>query len=110
VCRNAGMAGTTTHSFHCTTGAAPLPAPAAGQASPQARELRISCQSNLASCHLQLERWQECVDVCGAVLAADPNNRKALYRRGEAERRGGQLGKRSTEGMGGGGHLRRCEV
>ena len=53
-----------------------------GQASPQARQLRTSCQSNLASCFLQLEQWPQCVEMCGAVLGADPANRKALYRRG----------------------------
>lgn len=58
------------------------PAPYSGQTSSAAATLRTSCQSNLASCFLQLQRWQQCVDMCGTVLAADPNNRKALYRRG----------------------------
>lgn len=55
---------------------------AAGDTSPQARELRTSCHSNLASCFLQLADWQRCVEQCGTVLAGDANNRKALYRRG----------------------------
>jgi hypothetical protein len=55
-----------------------------GDGSPAAQQLRTSCQANLASCFLQLERWRECADMCDAVLAADPGNRKALYRRGES--------------------------
>ncbi|PSC71444.1 outer envelope 61-like [Micractinium conductrix] len=55
-----------------------------GDTSPQARELRTSCHSNLASCFLQLADWQRCVEQCGTVLAGDANNRKALYRRGQA--------------------------
>lgn len=58
------------------------PTPCAGHASQQSSELRAVCQSNLASCFLQLGQWQQCVDMCGTVLAADANNRKALYRRG----------------------------
>jgi tetratricopeptide (TPR) repeat protein len=46
--------------------------------------LRTSCHSNLASCYLQLGRWNECVSECDAVLAADSANRKAFYRRGQA--------------------------
>jgi tetratricopeptide (TPR) repeat protein len=57
----------------------------AGQTSLAARQLRTSCQSNLASCYLQLQRWQECVDQCGEVLAVEASNRKALYRRGQAQ-------------------------
>lgn len=65
----------------CTCICLHLPLPA-GHTSQQSRELRISCQSNLASCFLQLERWRECVDMCGTVLALESSNRKALYRRG----------------------------
>lgn len=36
----------------------PCHAAAAGQTSLAARQLRTSCQSNLASCYLQLQRWQ----------------------------------------------------
>lgn len=53
-----------------------------GQASAAAASLRTSCQSNLASCFLQQQRWQECADMAGRVLAAEASNRKALYRRG----------------------------
>lgn len=53
-----------------------------GQTGSGAAALRLSCQSNLASCFLQLQQWQRCVDMCGTVLGAEPANRKALYRRG----------------------------
>jgi tetratricopeptide (TPR) repeat protein len=51
---------------------------------PESVQLRISCQSNLASCHLQLGQWQSCIDQCQAVLHSDRQNRKAFYRRGQA--------------------------
>lgn len=53
--------------------------------SAQSATLRTSCQSNLASCYLQLEQWDDCVTQCDAVLRADPANRKAFYRKGQAE-------------------------
>ncbi|KAL4458511.1 hypothetical protein ABPG75_013376 [Micractinium tetrahymenae] len=55
-----------------------------GHSSRESRDLRTSCQSNLASCALQLGQWERCAELCGTVLAADANNRKALYRRGQA--------------------------
>jgi hypothetical protein len=60
----------------------------AGQNSQPKNELRVTCQSNLASCFLQLERWQECVDMCDTVLSSDSKNRKALFRRGGSGRLG----------------------
>lgn len=59
-----------------------LPPPLAGQTSSAAAALRTSCQSNLASCFLQLQQWQQCAAMCDTVLAVDASNRKALYRRG----------------------------
>ena len=55
-----------------------------GMASREAADLRLACQNNLSNCHLQLGEWASCVELCGAVLAADGANRKALYRRGQA--------------------------
>jgi len=56
----------------------------AAHASEQSIDLRVSCQSNLASCHLQQGSYQECVSACDVVLSENPANRKALYRRGQA--------------------------
>lgn len=58
--------------------------PLAGRTDAAAVSLRLGCQNNLGSCHLALGRWSEARADCDAVLAADPANRKALYRRGQA--------------------------
>ncbi|KFM26194.1 Peptidyl-prolyl cis-trans isomerase D [Auxenochlorella protothecoides] len=55
-----------------------------GRTDAAAVSLRLGCQNNLGSCHLALGRWSEARADCDAVLAADPANRKALYRRGQA--------------------------
>lgn len=36
---------------------------------------------NLAACHLQLERWKQCIEICNQVLQIRPDNKKALERR-----------------------------
>eukprot|EP00667_Euglena_gracilis_P012607 EG_transcript_12960 len=46
--------------------------------------LRATCRLNRAQCHLKLEKWAAVVQDCGAVLAGDPNNAKALFRRATA--------------------------
>lgn len=71
----------------CSLSRIAAPSCPAGQTSRESQELRTSCQSNLASCALQLGQWERCAQLCGTVLAADANNRKALYRRGEPRRR-----------------------
>lgn len=53
-------------------------------ASPEGLELRRSCLLNLSSCYLNLREYEKCVEKCNLVLAADSNNLKALYRRGQA--------------------------
>ena len=58
--------------------------PAAGQSNRQALELRKACQLNTSMCLLQLQRWGEVVPECNAVISVEPQNRKALYRRGQA--------------------------
>jgi tetratricopeptide (TPR) repeat protein len=52
--------------------------------SSSAATLRISCMGNLASCYLQLRKWDDCIQQCNNVLGFDASNRKALYRRGQA--------------------------
>lgn len=39
-------------------------------------------QSNMASCHVKLGNWENAIDLCNAVIEQDPNNVKALFRRG----------------------------
>jgi tetratricopeptide (TPR) repeat protein len=53
-----------------------------GQASPEAAELRRTCQLNAALCLLALGRPADAVAECDAVLRRHPAERKALYRRG----------------------------
>ena len=55
-----------------------------GNSTPAAEALRVSCHSNLASCYLQLRKWDECIAACDVVLRQGSSNRKALYRRGQA--------------------------
>ncbi|XP_032240458.2 tetratricopeptide repeat protein 9C [Nematostella vectensis] len=47
-------------------------------------ELELSCYNNLAACHFETGRWPKVVDYCKKVLAHQPENAKALYRRGTA--------------------------
>ena len=43
-----------------------------------------ACKLNLSSCYLNQGKTQACITVCSEILALDPGNRKALYRRGQA--------------------------
>ena len=56
----------------------------ADHASAAAHELRTKCALNLASCHLRLAEYPAVVRECSEVLTTSPNERKALYRRGQA--------------------------
>lgn len=46
--------------------------------------MRLKCALNLASCHLRLGEHADAVRECSEVLEAQPGDRKALYRRGQA--------------------------
>ncbi|CAK0869981.1 unnamed protein product [Prorocentrum cordatum] len=46
-----------------------------------------TCKLNAAQCCLHVKAWQLAADLCGEVLAADPRNVKALYRRAVALQR-----------------------
>lgn len=48
------------------------------------RELKVACLSNLAASQLKLQIPHSAAKNCSKVLEADPNNLKALYRRGQA--------------------------
>jgi len=53
---------------------------------PLKRELVSSLKNNLAAVHLQngSSNWNTVIELCSQVLALDPSNVKALYRRGVA--------------------------
>jgi tetratricopeptide (TPR) repeat protein len=40
--------------------------------------------NNTAGCHVLKGNWEYAIDLCNRVLEAEPNNVKALYRRGTA--------------------------
>ncbi|KAH7722437.1 CBN-FKB-6 protein [Aphelenchoides avenae] len=51
---------------------------------PKALSLFVANNLNLALAHLKLKQYHECVLFCDNVLHQEPNNVKALYRKGEA--------------------------
>ena len=48
------------------------------------RDVRMKCALNLASCYLRLGEHADVIRECSEVLEAQPEDRKALYRRGQA--------------------------
>lgn len=52
----------------------------------EAIELRRLCNLNAAACLLKLEAWSSAERACSAVLAEDPDNVKALFRKGQASK------------------------
>ena len=51
----------------------------------------ISLNSNMAAASLRLEKWEATVAAASAALELDPQNSKALFRRGSARSKLGQL-------------------
>lgn len=56
------------------------PAPASAEDEDMRQKLRL----NLAQCYIKLSSFRAAEALCDAVLAADPNCAKALFRRGQA--------------------------
>ncbi|KXZ44311.1 hypothetical protein GPECTOR_69g404 [Gonium pectorale] len=52
--------------------------------SKEAKDLIRACTLNLSSCYLNLKQFGKCVEQCNQVLTGEPDNLKALYRRGQA--------------------------
>eukprot|EP00931_Biecheleriopsis_adriatica_P112234 TRINITY_DN86825_c0_g1_i1.p1 TRINITY_DN86825_c0_g1~~TRINITY_DN86825_c0_g1_i1.p1 ORF type:complete len:688 (+),score=183.82 TRINITY_DN86825_c0_g1_i1:30-2093(+) len=50
----------------------------------QAKALRKTCHLNVAACWLKLEDWREAEQACSFALDDEPENVKALFRRGQA--------------------------
>ncbi|KAJ7311400.1 hypothetical protein JRQ81_007025 [Phrynocephalus forsythii] len=64
-----------------------LPLPGTGGLPPEeeeeAKELRVKCLNNSAAAQLKLQRPEEALASCDEVLRWDPDNVKALYRKGK---------------------------
>ena len=57
----------------------------------QALDLILACWLNQAQCALQQRSWTRAEERCGLVLKREPEHPKALYRRGLALQRRGEL-------------------
>jgi len=49
-------------------------------------ELRLSAFNNMAAVYAKMKNWEDCKEKCTQVLKHDPDNVKALFRRGKAYR------------------------
>ena len=57
----------------------------------EVREVKVSLHLNSAMALLKLERWEDAISSSTSALAEQPENVKALYRRGVAKARSGML-------------------
>eukprot|EP00052_Salpingoeca_macrocollata_P021552 m.184963 g.184963 ORF g.184963 m.184963 type:complete len:339 (-) comp21562_c0_seq5:117-1133(-) len=55
--------------------------------SAELKSLQIAVNNNMAACHVKLQSHENVLTCCGRVLALDPKNAKAYYRRGLAHER-----------------------
>lgn len=65
----------------------------------QTRALFVSSWSNVAMCHVKLQEWGPAIRACDKVLGQEPQNLKALYRRGLARLSTGFLKEAKTDLM-----------
>lgn len=47
-------------------------------------QARCHCYLNLAACQMKIKKWEYVIENCTKVLRIQPDNMKALYRRGQA--------------------------
>merc|ERR1712135_39038 len=59
----------------------------------QISQLNIKCQNNLAASYMMLDRWKDAMKACTTVLAIDPKNVRAYFRKGKALAETGELKK-----------------
>jgi len=50
----------------------------------KAKTLKSPCYLNLAACKLKSKQWKDAIENCNKALEQEPNNAKALFRRGQA--------------------------
>ncbi|XP_046856847.1 peptidyl-prolyl cis-trans isomerase FKBP8-like isoform X2 [Xenia sp. Carnegie-2017] len=53
-------------------------------------ELRIKCWNNISACHLKAKEYMAARNTCDLVLGVDPDNVKALFRKGKVLRLQGE--------------------
>ncbi|CAI8002480.1 FK506-binding protein-like [Geodia barretti] len=75
----------------CYSRAAKLAAAAGGGGEGEFKDLQVALGLNLAACQLKLGQADHASSNCSRVLELDPGNVKALYRRGVARMRLGDL-------------------
>jgi FK506-binding protein 4/5 len=49
-----------------------------------AKQLKASIFLNIAACDIKLGEWREAIEFCDKALDIEPQNQKALYRKGKA--------------------------
>jgi FK506-binding protein 4/5 len=55
-----------------------------GEENVEVISIKMACLNNMAVCQLKLSQFENCVMNCTKILAKEPTNSKALYRRGTA--------------------------
>lgn len=56
-------------------------------------QLSVKCQNNLSASYMMLDRWKDAMKACSTVLAIDPKNVRAYFRKGKALAETGELKK-----------------
>eukprot|EP00771_Trimastix_marina_P001703 gnl/Trimastix_PCT/2794.p1 GENE.gnl/Trimastix_PCT/2794~~gnl/Trimastix_PCT/2794.p1 ORF type:complete len:205 (-),score=41.46 gnl/Trimastix_PCT/2794:80-664(-) len=63
----------------------------------EVKDLKIRLHSNLAACYLALKNYARCIENAEEVLRLEPNNVKAIYRKGSAYLEMNELDRARTE-------------
>uniref|UniRef100_A0A8C8RS40 peptidylprolyl isomerase n=1 Tax=Pelusios castaneus TaxID=367368 RepID=A0A8C8RS40_9SAUR len=73
------------HSYQLALGILDSPAPPSPEEEEELQEHRVKCLNNCAAAQLKLQLFEEVLASCNAVLRLDPDNGKALYRKGKVQ-------------------------